>query len=60
MNKEQNTKLDNIKNYTKILFDNLENEISMFLYDSLTIFSILISQYFYIIYVKYYWEYLAT
>lgn len=48
--KEQNTKLDNIKNYTKILFDNLENEISMFLYDSLTIFSILISQYFYIVY----------
>ena len=60
MNKEQNTKLDNLKNYTKILFDNLENEISMFLYDTLTIFSILISQYFYIIYVKYYWEYLQT
>jgi hypothetical protein len=32
----------------------------LFLYDSLTIFSILISQYFYIIYAKYYLEYLAT
>lgn len=48
MNKEQNTKL-----YGGLY----DNEIFIFLYDSLTFFCILISQYFSIIYVRYYREY---
>jgi hypothetical protein len=58
--KEQNTKLDNLKNYSTILSDNFYQEIIGFLKDSILIFSLLTCQYFYLIYGRYYEHYMAT